>query len=197
MDSKFSACLIEGCEGNSHYTAYGSSGLCCAHYKRKKKTGDPLGSQKKDGPALAWLKQAAASVKDECVIWPYARNPKGYGQVRVNQKIYLAHRVVCEIAHGPAEPGMDAAHSCGNGHEGCVNPSHLRWDSRSGNFGDKLEHGTSNRGERNSLAKLSRDDIVRIRGLKGEMTQKQIASEYDIDQSNVSKIQTGVSWFWL
>lgn len=193
----FSSCSIADCAGNAHRLANGATGLCCAHYKRKRKTGDPLGSLRKDGEALEWLKRSFAAPTDECVAWPFSRNPQGYGYLRFNNRTQLAHRVACELAHGDPAPGMDAAHSCGKGHDGCVNPRHLRWDTRSGNFSDKLRHGTANRGERNSLAKLTRDDILRIRSLRGAVTQKQIADEYGIDPSNVSKIQTGVSWFWL
>jgi hypothetical protein len=57
-----------------------------------------------------------------------------------------AHRVMCEIAHGPKPaPGFVAAHTCGKGREGCVNPRHLRWASQKENMADKLLHGTSNR----------------------------------------------------
>jgi DNA-binding transcriptional regulator YiaG len=92
---------------------------------------------------------------------------------------------------------MDAAHSCGKGHEGCVNPAHLRWDTRSGNFSDKLAHGTDNRGEKSPVSKLTESDVIKIREMRGTVSQSQLAKMFNIDQSNVSKIQSGHSWSWL
>lgn len=46
MADRFSACSIEGCNGNAHYTARGRHGLCCSHYHRLKRHGDPLGGGK-------------------------------------------------------------------------------------------------------------------------------------------------------
>ncbi|CAO0835154.1 HNH endonuclease OS=Streptomyces microflavus OX=1919 GN=Smic_80730 PE=4 SV=1 [Streptomyces microflavus] len=43
----------------------------------------------------------------------------------------------------------------------------LRWGSRSENEGDKVQHGTSNRGAGNGWAKLSDDDVREIRRLIG------------------------------
>ena len=194
----FKACSIDGCHGNAHISANGATGLCCAHYKRKRKTGDPLGSQKKDGPALSWIKEHASFDLDECLLWPFSRQRQGYGCARYAGRGQLAHRVMCIIAHGdPQHPDMDAAHTCGKGHEGCVNPKHLRWATRSANLADKVAHGTSNRGMNNPLAKLTEEDVRRIREMRGALPQDEIALMFGIDQSNVSKIQTGHSWFWM
>lgn len=197
MADSFKSCAVVDCKGNSHYSAYGSGGLCCSHYKRKKKTGDPLGSQRKEGPALSWLKSHALHKSDDCLFWPFSRNPQGYGLVRLNQKTFLAHRIMCALSHGDTLEKLDAAHSCGKGHEGCVNPSHIRWDTRSGNFADKLEHGTDNRGEKSPVSKLLQSEVEEIRRLRGKLTQPEIAAIYGVTQSNVSKIQTGDSWSWL
>jgi hypothetical protein len=197
MADSFKSCSVVDCKGNSHYSAYGSSGLCCSHYKRKKKTGDPLGSQRKEGPAIGWLKAHVAHSSDDCLAWPFSRGLQGYGSVRLEQKTYLAHRLMCMLAHGLPDGKLDAAHSCGKGHEGCVNPSHLRWATRAINCADKLGHGTDNRGEKSPLSKLLKSEVEEIRSLRGHMTQPEIAAIYGIVQSNVSKIQTGDSWSWL
>ena len=43
MAKKFTPCLVEDCNRNSHYTARGSCGYCCRHYLRYSRHGDPLG----------------------------------------------------------------------------------------------------------------------------------------------------------
>lgn len=78
--------------------------------------------------------------KDWCLVWPFGRDPRvGRGIVRTGPgKPKLpsgwAHRVMCEMVHGtPPTPQHQAAHSCGNGHLGCVNPHHLSWKTNSEN----------------------------------------------------------------
>lgn len=197
MAEDFKPCSVTDCKGNAHRSANGATGLCCAHYKRKQKTGDPLGSLRKDGPAIGWLKAHIGHEGDECLIWPFFSNSTGYGSVRLNQKTFLAHRLMCIFAHGEPAGRMDAAHSCGRGSEGCVNPNHLRWASRSENTFDKVGHGTDNRGVRNPLSKLKDSEIQEIRDLRGSLSQSAIAKIYGVDQSNISVIQTGKSWSWL
>jgi hypothetical protein len=54
-----------------------------------------------------------------------------------------ATRVMCKLAHGPAPtPKHHAAHSCGKGHEACINPKHLRWATPRENAADAKLHGT-------------------------------------------------------
>jgi hypothetical protein len=89
--------------------------------------------------------------QSECVIWPFAvRASSGYGAhsfrsdgVKHNVD---AHRHVCQEAHGPALPGQQAAHMCGN--KLCVNPSHLYWADPSENMADAKRHGTLKGGGR-------------------------------------------------
>lgn len=62
---------------------------------------------------------------------------------------------MCQKAHGdPPSPKHDAAHSCGRGHEGCVNPNHLSWKTKKQNQADRITHGTSH------LHILTRDETT-------------------------------------
>lgn len=85
------------------------------------------------------------------------------------------------------------AHSCGNGHTGCVNPNHLRWDTRTGNLSDKLIHGTHNRGEKSPVSKLTNQEVEKIRALLSVKTQAEIALMFGVTQSNISKIKNFAS----
>jgi hypothetical protein len=77
-----------------------------------------------------------------CLIWPYNRDDKGYGTLGYGGKIYKAHRLMCTMAHGEPPAGHQASHSCGRGHEGCVNPRHLSWQTNSRNQLDRYRlHG--------------------------------------------------------
>jgi hypothetical protein len=146
---------------------------------------------------MAYLEKVIADISalpaDECLIWPYARNSAGYGHLSVDGKNKLAHRLICEAAYGkPVGDKNVAAHSCGNGHLGCFNPAHLRWDTTSGNAKDMADHGTSQRGERTHLAKLTERDVLEIRGSR--LPFNELADRYNVTQSNISYIVNRKSW---
>jgi len=48
----------------------------------------------------------------------------GYGRVSAEGKVYVAHRLSYEMAHGPITDGMQIDHTCHN--RACTNPEHLR-----------------------------------------------------------------------
>lgn len=75
-----------------------------------------------------------------------------------------------------------------------MNPKHLRWATQKENIADKKAHGTHQAREKHGMAKLTSKDVERIRSLRGEMYQWQIAEQYGISQTNVSAIQRGETW---
>jgi hypothetical protein len=150
------------------------------------------------GAALQWLQKHVQHSGDECLAWPFGNNETGYGFIRLNGRVIKASRVMCELAHGaPATRDLQAAHSCGNGRKGCVNPRHLRWATQSENQHDRVLHGTSNRGERCGSAVLTRADVMRIRALAGVQRQRDLARHYGVAQATISKIQRGERWAWI
>src|SRR5690606_34039285 len=109
-----------------------------------------------------------------------------------------ASRVVCEIVNGPPpSPDHQAAHLCGKGHLGCVNPRHLSWKTVIENHADKRIHGTVNRGSRNGRAKIEESDIKAIRSLKNKMTTNQVAKMFDIPRGTAWNILNNKSWQWV
>jgi hypothetical protein len=110
----------------------------------------------------------------------------------------LASRYVCEIVHGaPPSPTHEAAHNCGKGHLGCVNPHHLEWKTSKDNQADKLLHGTSNRGIRQGSCKITDVQAREILTLKGARTLKYLADKFNISPSTVRSIQERKTWAWL
>ncbi len=186
-------CKIDGCG-----KPYLASGFCRAHYKKWKRHGDPHGGYNFRGHPQAWLSRQAKIVDDHCMIWPFGKAAFGYGVVWRETKMIAAHIVMCEAVHGPRPSDVhEVAHSCGKGRDGCVNPKHLRWATKTSNEADKIIHGTSNRGERNGHSKLTQADIKTIRSLAGKMKQSDIADEYGVTRGGISSIVTGRTWGWV
>lgn len=198
MGSALEHCSIKDCNNDASHVSGGRAKLCRAHYKNKLKYGDPCHVHAHHSEVMAWTRNSLSYDGNDCLIWPFARSKQGYGYMRFYGSTQLAHRVICELAHGcPPSVASQAAHSCGQGHAGCVNPQHLRWDSRAGNFADKVAHGTDSRGEKSSLAKITNDDVIRIRSLRGRVSQSAIGAEYGLTQPTISKIQSGKRWSWM
>jgi hypothetical protein len=145
-------------------------------------------------PAKDFLRGHIDHVGDECLIWPFSRFAKqGYGRISVAQRVTYAHRVMCFLAHGEAPtPGHHAAHSCGNGHLGCVNPNHLAWETPKQNNADKIAHGTLVRGTRHYRAKLSADQVREIRARTlGPGDTKRLAERFGVSHSVIHRVRNG------
>lgn len=184
-------CSIEGC-GKRH----DSKGYCKIHYDRYKRHGDPLGGRTYEGEPFKWLLEHLDYKGDDCLIWPYAKDDFGYGCIRIDGKTERVHIVVATIKHGPRPTDKhEARHLCGRGHKGCCSPNHLIWSTQSENQMDRIMHSTSNRGERNGLSKLTRDDVLAI--LNDTRTQQSIATDYNVVKETISRIKSGYSWNWL
>jgi hypothetical protein len=188
-------CSVEGCEGT-----HKAHGWCSKHYQRWKHHGDPMTLHGTEpGAPLRFIEEVAlACDKDECLVWPYARNPAGYGKISIDGKLEHVNRVVCERVHGPApSPAHEAAHACGKGHTGCISPNHLLWKTPSENQADRLSHGTDNRGEKHPMAKLTGDEVREIVSSKGKVTQQALADRFGVDRSHIGLIQRGGSWRFM
>lgn len=143
------------------------------------------------GFGYRWLIEHIGHQGDDCLKWPMYRL-HGYGNFGYLGKRHYAHRFMCELVYGPPpSPRHEAAHSCGRGHEGCVNPKHLSWKTKSENLLDCSAHGTQARSHYGTRGKLTKDQADEIRGLKGVKTQWQIAEIFDISESTVSDIWLG------
>lgn len=183
-------CSIPDC-GKPH----DSHGFCGAHAQRFRKHGDPLAGRTPEGALPKFINETVLPyVGDECLIWPFSRT-KGYAAMGGKGQTVYVSRLVCEHRNGPPpSPAHQAAHSCGNGHRGCVTPRHLSWKTRKENMADCVGHGTHKRGERHPLVKLNADQVRQIRALRGAMSQTAIGARFGVTQSLVGMIQRRTIW---
>jgi hypothetical protein len=175
-------------------------GYCGSHYKRFWRYGDPLAGGTEKGAIPRWIDEHIGHQGDECLIWPFSRNANGYGILAKKMGSGIATRVICERAYGPPPtPDHEAAHTCGNGQNGCANPRHLTWKNHTENMADTLVHGTHNRGRRNGMNILNEDQVRRIREIyrTSPFTCKEIAPMFGVTAQTVSDIVARRRWAWL
>lgn len=141
---------------------------------------NPCGSK-----LMLWIRDVALTHRStECLIWPFARTRDGYGGIGRKGKALKAHRYICIWVHGePPEPQYHAAHSCGNGHLGCVSPKHLSWKTPSAN---SLE------GRKHPRRVLTPAQVREVRR-SGALPQV-IAERFGVREGTIRKIRTGKNW---
>ena len=134
------------------------------------------------GKSFEWLKAHVDYQGNDCLPWPFGGDKRvGRGTLGYRGKQHWAHRLMCELAHGPPPtPKHQAAHECGKGHYGCVNPRHLKWKTNSENQLDRRKNGNMLRnrwGWKGQLTEAQRAELI---GLKGKMTQVGIAKKFGV-----------------
>jgi hypothetical protein len=192
-------CSVLGCD-----KPHVALGYCRKHWARLRRTGSPDCTQHRNKArptagyraVQTWAAEHASYAEADCLIWPFARNVKGYGLI--GSAYHTAHRHICFLAHGKEPtPSHEVAHSCGNGHLGCVNPNHLRWATKLENMADKKLHGRASRGSKVHGSRLTEDDVREIRRLGGTMLQREIAAIFNVSSFAVSSVLRRQTWAWL
>lgn len=134
---------------------------------------------------------------DECWGWSgYSRN--GYGTFRCEHHVWRAHRLSYELHHqpipvGPVSGTWAVCHHCDN--PSCTNPRHLFLGDHKVNAWDAQLKGRTTRGERAGRAGMTTEQVeeAKRRYMAGER-QIDIAREFGVHQSTVSKALTGATW---
>lgn len=190
---KTGRCLVSGCIRDQK-----AKGLCSTHYSRRRITGD-VGTHRPIHAydARAWFAEHKYYQSDECLIWTAdgrrsltvsvavvgeASGHEGQGKINVG-------RAMCIIAHGkPPTSAHVAAHWCGNGHLGCVNPRHLRWATQRENMADRFLHGVRT----NANAPHANEAQIRaIETLAETMTAEEIAAAFRVETKTIEHLLTG------
>lgn len=136
-------CAADDCDRTAENSKLGRlrMGYCDAHYQRiyfhNEVNGDePIKQYAKRGEALVFLKKAAKTTSNTCILWPYGKDSRGYGQTFYEKKRIKAHRVSLMLKDGIDNPGRDifACHKCDI--PLCVNPNHVYWGDAASNRRD-------------------------------------------------------------
>lgn len=187
-------CSIPGCS-KRHL----ARGWCANHYQKWYQHGTPSGAPENKNKPLRWLQEHVTYLGEDCLPYPFGKTGMGYGVVypKGEQQV-MAHRWMCEQAHGPAPEGkIWVAHSCANGHNACVNPNHLRWATPKENGEDRLAHGNCPQGPTHPNTKLTADQVRQIRAMKGRASRFEVAAMFNVTDGAISGIWQGRTWKWL
>lgn len=150
--------------------------------------------KKGKGAAYRFLLDLVGHQGDECVRFPFSGDAEGYGLMSHNGGRYRAHRFMCQLAHGePPTPQHTAAHTCGKGHEGCVNPKHLEWKTQADNLADRYVHGTIAVKTWGFDGRLTEEQVQYVKDMRGKKPQRALAAELGVSLSCISQIMTGRS----
>ncbi len=127
-----------------------------------------------------------------CLIWTGWIDKGGYGVLRFDGRQKQAHRAAYAATNGPIPANLFVCHKCDV--PACINPAHLFLGTNADNIADMVAKGRQRgaRGTRNSKAKLTEADVLRIRAATG--TQTAIASQFGVSQQTVGRIRAGRIW---
>lgn len=131
-----------------------------------------------------------------CLLWTGSRQ-NGYGVLRVDGRMWYAHRYAWTIARGPIPPGLCVLHRCDV--PLCVRLGHLWLGTQSENSKDMWQKGREGSrfppGTRNPIAKLSARKVQRIRRLAADgVTQRHLAAGFGVSQPAISHIVRRKNW---
>ncbi len=114
-----------------------------------------------------------------CWVCQLKKNHNGYAYVYYDGKNHLAHRYYYEKYKGGIPEGLQIDHLCKN--RACINPEHLEAVTNRENV------------HRSNVTKLSDNDVSELRRMyaTGRVSQREVASVFDISQQHVSDIING------
>lgn len=148
-------------------------------------------------PTDLW-RRVQIGASDECWPWIGGCRPNGYGIFSLNGRNVATHRLAYELGHGVAPGDRLVCHSCDN--HACCNPAHLFLGTNRDNTHDALTKGrlVFPRGARHGQSRLTERQVVEIRRRRAAGERGiDLAREFGVDPSTITKAVRGVCWGWL
>lgn len=181
-------CSLSECD-RPHY----GRGYCRNHWRAYRQYGDPRAVKRLRGAPIEERIRQFTRQEGECIVWVGSRDAKGYGRIHVAGGGRVASRVAYEAAHGPIPAGLVVRHKCDN--PPCVNLDHLEVGTSADNARDMVVRGRSAKGEANSRARLTREQVrlARQRIAAGE-SRRSVALSLGVRPQTMDAIAAGHTW---
>lgn len=153
----------------------------------------PDNNDVKLSPYHEWF-NSKYQTENSCWAWTDKTNSKGYGMMN-RYGFRRAHRFSYFINRGPIPEGLLVCHTCDNPR--CVNPEHLFLGTPKDNTRDMIKkkrqnffNGVvpNNKGQNNGRAKLTDEDVLKIRKLRKNFTCYELASQFNVHWKTISKV---------
>jgi hypothetical protein len=127
-----------------------------------------------------------------CWLWMGGVSSRGYACFSVDGIQRQAHHISYLHFNGPIPEGEIVRHKCDV--RSCVNPDHLLVGTYADNSKDMVVRNRQAKGEKQGIAKLSAEQVRRIRSLRGKVSQHGIAVMMGVSQPTVWRVLHGETW---
>lgn len=166
-------------------------GYCSACYYRLKRRGELSNLTTED---RFWRYVEHGLDPEACWPWKGYLDKDGYGYMKYEGTNTAAYRVSLFLTTGTL-PVLPTLHRCTN--RTCVNPAHLYEGTHQDNADDREKDGNTSKGENHYMAKMTADDVRRIRelmskGIRG--TGAQLGREYGVTRTCIHFIAQRRTW---
>lgn len=144
-----------------------------------------------------------------CWLWTAGLSEEGYGRFYIQRsdlprlpdgrhahRTVPAHRFSWELHNGPIPSNYEICHNCPAGdNRACVRPDHLFIGSQADNVADCIKKERHAHGEIHGIAKLTANEVRRIRELHViGLTYKEIAEEFNMSIGAIGCVVTRKRW---
>lgn len=202
-------CCIDGCNkqtysdgkrvnSKSHLTTK----YCRKHYTWLETRGSLKPTKFSQGSLIERFKLRLDEIEkpnDDCWIWIFAHNGKGYGFIgeTIDGKEFcrLAHRVSYQYHYGDLTDDLMVLHSCDN--PKCINPAHLRKGTCSENIQEAFDKGRKTQpvlfGENNPKSKLTLEQVKFIKA-NPQMMHTELAKMFGVKPNTIRGVRIGRTW---
>jgi HNH endonuclease len=129
-----------------------------------------------------------------CWLWIGMTDPSGYGITHINRRKLGAHRAAWKLFRGEIARGLFVCHTCDV--RACVNPEHLFLGTAADNAQDMIGKHRNPRGEKHPLAKLTAEQVSRIKAMLVEdrFYMTEIALQFGVSATAIWSIKSGKTW---
>ncbi len=130
----------------------------------------------------------------DCWLWTDRLKDNGYATFTWKGVGHYVHRYSYGLHYGKFDTTLQVLHTCDV--RNCVNPEHLFLGTIADNMADKVAKGRQRRGVAHLMAKLTEEDVTKIRHAYAEKrySQSQLGKQFGVTQTCIGAIVRRKTW---